>query len=125
MKIKLCEFGPARSIRVRWTLQELGVEFESVRVNHIAGEHQRHKFLKDNPAGRIPVFVDGDLVLAESVGIVLTRRKSFPKNLLPADLLSYMERTYAPAARLPRRLRRCAAARSSEQNSPSGADGER
>ena len=71
MKIKLCEFGPARSIRVRWTLQELGVEFESVRVNHIAGEHQRHKFLKDNPAGRIPVFVDGDLVLAESVGIVL------------------------------------------------------
>ena len=28
MKMKLYEFGPTRSIRVRWTLQELGVDFD-------------------------------------------------------------------------------------------------
>jgi glutathione S-transferase len=36
MKIKLYEFGPTRSIRVRWTLQELGLAFvvltESVAI---------------------------------------------------------------------------------------------
>ena len=71
MKMKLYEFGPTRSIRVRWTLQELGVEFESIRINLLAGEHLQPKFLKINPAGKIPVLVDEDLVLTESVAIVL------------------------------------------------------
>ena len=46
MKMKLYEFGPTRSIRVRWTLQELGVDFEPIRVNLLAGEHRRPEFLK-------------------------------------------------------------------------------
>ena len=45
MKMKLYEFGPTRSIRVRWTLQELSVDFERIRVNLLAGEHQRPEFL--------------------------------------------------------------------------------
>ena len=71
MKIKLYEFGPTRSIRVRWTLQELGLAFESVRINLLAGEHRRPEFLKINPAGKIPVLVDDAVVLTESVAIVL------------------------------------------------------
>src|SRR5580704_9611524 len=59
--MKLFEFAPTRSIRVRWTLQELGVEFESVPVNMIAGEHRSPEYLKINPAGKLPVLVDGDL----------------------------------------------------------------
>src|SRR5688572_26678406 len=87
MKIKLYEFGPTRSIRARWTLQELGVDFEPIRINLIAGEHQRPDFLKINPAGKIPVLVDGDLVLTESVAIVLyLAEKYFDKGLLPTDL---------------------------------------
>ena len=31
--MKLYEFPPTRSIRVRWTLQELGVPFEAITVN--------------------------------------------------------------------------------------------
>jgi glutathione S-transferase len=58
--MKLFEFAPTRSIRVRWTLQELGVEFESVRVNMLAGEHRRPAFLRINPAGKLPLLVDGD-----------------------------------------------------------------
>ncbi len=69
--MRLFEFAPTRSIRVRWTLQELDVAFESVPVNLIAGEHRRPEFLKINPAGKLPVLVDGDLVLTESVAIVL------------------------------------------------------
>jgi len=42
--MKLYEFAPTRSIRVRWTLQELGVPFESVTVNMMAGEHKSPAF---------------------------------------------------------------------------------
>jgi glutathione S-transferase len=31
--MQLYEFAPTRSIRVRWTLQELGVDFEAVTIN--------------------------------------------------------------------------------------------
>src|SRR5918999_1649719 len=87
MQMKLYEFGPTRSIRVRWTLQELGVDFDPIRVNLLAGEHQRPEFLKINPAGKIPVLVDGDLVLTESVAIVLYLAEKYSnKGLIPTDL---------------------------------------
>src|SRR5262249_13949661 len=87
MKMKLYEFPPTRSIRVRWTLQELGVDFEPIRVNLVAGEHRRPEFLRINPAGKIPVLVDGDLVLTESVAIVVYLAEKFPdRGLIPTDL---------------------------------------
>jgi glutathione S-transferase len=87
MQMKLYEFGPTRSIRVRWTLQELGADFEPIRVNLLAGEHRRPEFLKINPAGKIPVLVDGDLVLTESVAIVLYLAEKYSnKGLLPTGL---------------------------------------
>jgi glutathione S-transferase len=85
--MKLYEFGPTRSIRARWALQELGVPFEAVTVNLRAGEHRRPDFLKLNPAGKLPVLVDGDVVLAESVAIVLYLAEKHPeRGLLPRDL---------------------------------------
>ncbi len=85
--MRLYEFAPTRSIRARWTLQELGVDFESVTVNLVAGEHRRPEFLKINPAGRVPVLVDDDLVLTESVAIVLYLAEKYPhKGLVPTDL---------------------------------------
>jgi glutathione S-transferase len=92
MKIKLYEFGPTRSIRVRWTLQELGVDFEPIRVNLAAGENRHPEFLKLNPAGKIPVLVDGDMVLTESVAIVLYLAEKYSnKCLLPTDLTDRAE----------------------------------
>jgi glutathione S-transferase len=85
--MQLYEFAPTRSIRVRWMLQDLGVDFESVIVNLAAGEHRRPEFLKINPAGKIPVLVDDDLVLTESVAIVLYLAEKYPhKGLLPTDI---------------------------------------
>jgi glutathione S-transferase len=85
--MKLYEFAPTRSIRVRWTLEELAVEFEAIPVNMLAGEHRSPAFLKINPAGKLPVLVDGDLVLAESVAIVLYLAEKYrEKGLIPIDL---------------------------------------
>jgi glutathione S-transferase len=85
--MKLYEFGPSRAIRVRWTLQELGVDFDTVTVNLMAGEHRRPEFLKINPAGKLPALVDGDVVLTESVAIVLyLAEKHSERDLIPREL---------------------------------------
>jgi glutathione S-transferase len=85
--MQLYEFAPTRSIRVRWMLQELGVDFESITVNLAAGEHCRPEFLTINPAGKVPVLVDDDLVLSESVAIVLYLAEKYShKGLLPTDI---------------------------------------
>ena len=74
--MKLYEFLPTRSIRVRWTLQELGVEFEGIFVNMIAGEHKSPAFLKLNAAGKLPVLVDGDPLLTNLSRSFSTWRRS-------------------------------------------------
>ena len=85
--MKLFEFPPTRSLRVRWTLQELGVPFESITVDMIKGEHQTPEFRKINPAGKLPVLIDGDLTLTESMAIVLyLGEKYLDKGLMPRDL---------------------------------------
>ena len=85
--MKLYEFGPTRSIRARWTLQELYVPFEAVTVNMMKGEHRQPAFLKVKPAGKLPALVDGDLVLTESMAIVTYLAEKHPeKGLIPADL---------------------------------------
>lgn len=85
--MKLYEFAPTRSIRVRWTLQELGVDFEPITINLRAGEHRQPEFLKINPAGKLPVLVDGDFVLTESVAIVrYLAEKYSAAGFLPTDL---------------------------------------
>jgi glutathione S-transferase len=85
--MRLYEFAPTRSIRARWMLQELGEEFEAVTVNLVAGDHRRPQFLKINPAGRVPVLVDGDLTITESVAIVLYLAERDPqRRFLPRDV---------------------------------------
>ncbi len=90
--MKLYEFAPTRSIRARWTLQELGVDFDAVSVNLPAGEHRRPEFLAVNPAGKVPVLVDGDLVLTELIAIVLYLAEKYrDSGLMPANLASRSE----------------------------------
>jgi glutathione S-transferase len=85
--MKLYEFAPTRSIRARWTLQELGIDFEAIPIDLLAGEHRSPAFLKINPAGKLPVLVDGDMVLTESIAIVLYLAEKYrEKGLIPADL---------------------------------------
>jgi glutathione S-transferase len=90
--MKLYGFPPTRSIRALWTLRELDVDFEFVNVNLMKGEHRQPDFLAINPAGKLPVLVDGDFVLTESVAIVLYLAEKYPeKGLLPAGIRSRAE----------------------------------
>ena len=85
--MKLYGFGPTRSLRALWGHQELGADFEFVPVNLPKGENRSPEFLALNPAGKLPVLVDGDNVLTESAAIVLYLAEKYPaKGLLPSDL---------------------------------------
>lgn len=83
-KIKLYGTPPTRVLRAMWLLNELGLEYELVPVDLPRGEHLRPEFLAVNPAGRVPVLVDGDVVLAESVAIQLYLADKHPEaGLIP------------------------------------------
>ncbi|RQS68458.1 glutathione S-transferase family protein [Burkholderia sp. Bp8963] len=76
-----------RSQRALWGLKELDADFEFISVNLLEGEHKRPEFLRINPAGKVPVLVDGDLAIPESAAIVLYLADKYPqKALLPSDL---------------------------------------
>ncbi|RQT51179.1 glutathione S-transferase family protein [Burkholderia cepacia] len=84
--MKLYGFAGTRTQRALWGLKELDADFEFVSVNLLQGEHKRPEFLRLNPAGKVPVLVDGDLVIPESAAIVLYLADKYPeKALLPVD----------------------------------------
>ncbi|NVD39046.1 glutathione S-transferase family protein [Ensifer sp. HO-A22] len=85
--MKLYGLGPTRSLRALWALQELDADFEFVPVNLLGGENRHPDFLRLNPAGKVPVLVDGDLVLTESAAIVFYLAEKYgTRGLMPADL---------------------------------------
>jgi glutathione S-transferase len=69
--MKLYGAPPTRALRVVWLLNELGLEYEMLPVYLMQGENQQQDFLTLNPAGKVPVLVDGSLVLTESAAIQL------------------------------------------------------
>jgi glutathione S-transferase len=77
---------PARSA-YGGRFKKWAVDFEAIPVNMLAGEHRSPAFLKVNPAGKLPVLVDGDMVLTESIAIVLYLAEKYrDKGLIPIDL---------------------------------------
>lgn len=86
-KIKVYGVPPTRVLRAFWVLNELGVEYEVVPVEPLGEEARSPAFLALNPAGKLPVLVDGDLVLTESAAIQLYLAEKFPqRGLIPDDI---------------------------------------
>ena len=85
--MKLYGCHNTRSLRAAWALEEVGAPFDYVFVDLLKGEGRREAFLAINPAGKVPVLVDGDLVLTESGAIVTYVGERYPASLLaPADV---------------------------------------
>jgi glutathione S-transferase len=64
-------YGSANSSAGRciWLLEELNVPYEQKELDMKAREQKSEWFLKLNPNGKVPVVVDGELVLWESFAI--------------------------------------------------------
>jgi glutathione S-transferase len=52
-------------------LEEIGADYELMLVDRNKNEQKSPAYLELNPSGRIPVLIDGDLVLYESAAICL------------------------------------------------------
>jgi glutathione S-transferase len=68
--MKLYYFPSPNPQKVRFALNEIGIECEDVPVDLIKREQRAAEFLALNPCGRVPVLVDGDLKLWESHAII-------------------------------------------------------
>jgi glutathione S-transferase len=69
--MQLHYFPSNASMTPHMVLEELGVPYELVLVDRTTNAHHSPEYLKLNPNGKIPVLVDGDLVLYETAAITL------------------------------------------------------
>lgn len=68
--MKLYYFPSPNPQKIRFALNELGVDCETVPVDLVKREQRSPEFLALNPYGRVPVLVDGELTLWESHAIL-------------------------------------------------------
>ena len=77
--------GKTRDLRVLWALEETGVPYEIVGMDHPSGDLDSPAYRALSPFGQIPVIDDDGVVVSESGAIVLyLARKS--GTLMPRDL---------------------------------------
>ncbi|XP_071725483.1 glutathione S-transferase zeta class-like [Rutidosis leptorrhynchoides] len=80
-------FMSSSSFRVCIALNLKGLEYEYKPINLFKNEHHHPEYLKMNPIGYVPALVDGDVVLADSLAIILYLEEKHPQHpLLPRDL---------------------------------------
>lgn len=84
MSLKLYTNSFSRGVVVDWLLIELGIECERIELAYKT-EMKTPEYLKMNPFGKVPVLVDGDVVVYELGAIVAYLADKFPeKGLAPA-----------------------------------------
>jgi glutathione S-transferase len=87
----------SRTMRCLWALEELGLPYEHVPIDHEKGETRAAAYLGLNPSGKVPTLVDGDFVLTESMAINLYLAGKAKTELLPSNprqLASVMQWTF-------------------------------
>lgn len=87
-KVKVYGVPPTRVLRALWLLNELEIEYELVPTEPLGEETRSPEFRALNPAGKLPVLVDGDVVLTESAAIQLYLAEKFPAaGLIPENIV--------------------------------------
>jgi glutathione S-transferase len=77
--------GNTRDLRVLWTLEEIGMPYEIVGMDHPNHDLDSPAYRALNPFGQIPAIDDDGVVVTESGAILLYLARKSGK-LMPADL---------------------------------------
>jgi glutathione S-transferase len=77
--------GNTRDLRVLWALEEMGLQYEIVGMDHPNHDLDLEEFRTKNPFGQIPVIDDDGVVVTESGAILLYLARKSGK-LMPHDL---------------------------------------
>lgn len=89
----LYEWPPVRSQRARWVLEELGVDYDSHKVDLIDGEQDSDSYRAIHPLGVVPALRTDAYTIFESVAIVLQLIDEHPESGL-APAVGAPERAY-------------------------------
>jgi glutathione S-transferase len=81
MTITLYHHPYSRASTVIWMLEELGLEYELRFVDILSGAQKQPDILALNPMGKLPILVDGGVVVTEvaAIGLYLADRYSAGK----------------------------------------------
>jgi glutathione S-transferase len=87
--LKLYDFPlSGNCYKIRLLLSMLGLEYARETIDSTSGETQTDEFKRINPRGQIPVLIDGDVLLWDSMAIlVYLARRYGNEQWLPADAL--------------------------------------
>jgi glutathione S-transferase len=77
--------GNTRDLRVLWALEEMGLPYEIVGMDHPNHDLDSDEFRAKNPFGQIPVIDDDGVVVTESGAILIYLARKSGK-LMPLDL---------------------------------------
>ena len=77
--------GNTRDLRVLWALEEMGLAYEIVGMDHPNRDLDSDEFRAKNPFGQLPVIDDDGVVVTESGAILLYLARKSGK-LMPHDL---------------------------------------
>ncbi len=85
-QIALFHFPGACSSVTRNALEEIGLKYDVLVVNIVAGEQKAQEHLSINPKGKVPALRIDDLVLSENAAILHHLNALFPQaGLLPRE----------------------------------------
>src|SRR5580693_9043843 len=86
-KLRIYGIARTRAFRALWVAKELGLDYQHLPIEIGDDGAKSPEFLAINPNGRLPVIVDGDFVLFESLAITLyLAKKHSTGTLYPATL---------------------------------------
>lgn len=84
MTLKIYRFPKSRSLKVLWTLEELGSDFESVKVDLLAKDSPLRS---PHPFGKVPYLIEGDVSVSETLAIcIYLCERSNNSSLYPTDI---------------------------------------
>lgn len=84
MMIEVYGFATPNSVKVPIALEELGLDYRLHGINVRKGEQKAADFIALNPNAKVPVLIDGPMVLTESAAILVYLAEKTGK-LLPAS----------------------------------------
>lgn len=75
-----------RTLRVHWTLQELGISYKTVRIRSRSEQIKTSEYAAINPGRKIPSLQDEDLVISESAAICIYLAEKYGNDLISTDV---------------------------------------
>jgi len=75
-------YRSSASYRVRIALHLKNIDFETIPVDLLAGDHKNKDYKAHNPQGLVPLLVEGDNELGQSLAIMEYLDETYPEPLL-------------------------------------------